>query len=58
MKDKYRIVYRPSQDDPCCWQLQESTSILLFFTRWIELCNFSSATSAANEILLLIEENS
>ena len=50
---KYRIVYKSlAGDDPCKWQLQER----VFFVFWKRLYNFSSATSAANEILDLMEK--
>lgn len=55
-KHKYRIVYNPEFEiDPCVWQLQERVPVMRFFWRWKEYANFSSATSAANEILELME---
>jgi hypothetical protein len=56
--DKYRIVYRPVDSDPCHWQLQERKRLFFFFWRWEELYNFSSATSAGNEMLLIMNGGS
>lgn len=56
--DRYRIVYRPVESDPCHWQLQARKRFLLIFWRWEELYNFSSATSAGNEMLSLIDGGS
>lgn len=50
----YRIIYvLNNESDPCHWQLQKR--FLLFF--WKDVClSFSSATTAANEMIFLMEK--
>lgn len=53
MMPKYRIIYNRVPSDPCIWQLQQR----VYFFFWEEMYNFSSATSAANEILELMKDD-
>jgi len=54
---KYRIVYNPDLDvGTCVWQLQVRKRHYLFFWRWVECANFSSADAAAKEILIRMNQ--
>ena len=49
---KYRIIYVEEPGDPCHWQVQKR----VYFVFWRNVyLSFSSATTAANEILDLMK---
>ncbi len=54
MFTKYRIIYVKNGNDPCHWQVQER----IYFVFWKNInLSFSSATTAGNELIQLMENS-